>query len=74
MIPKVELELYRDRFPAALDGRVQWLRQGRRELAVQRGQDPLPVPRSRSLRLVEARRRLDEELAFEHAVNRAYEH
>src|SRR6476646_5257977 len=74
VIPKVELELDRDRFPAALDGRVQWLRQGRRELEARRGRDPWPVPRKRSLRLIEARRRLDEELAFEHAANRAYEH
>jgi transposase len=74
VIAKVELELDRDRFPAALDGRAMWLRQGRRELEARREQDPWPVPRSRQERLVEARRRLDEELAFEHAANQAYEH
>lgn len=74
MIAKVDLELDRDRFPAALDGRAMWLRQGRRELEARREQDPWPVPRSRPQRLLEARRRMDEELAFEHAANRAYEH
>jgi hypothetical protein len=74
VIAKVELDLDRDRFPAALDGRAMWLRQGRRELEARREQEPWPVPRSRPLRLVEVRRRLDEELAFEHAANRAYEH
>jgi transposase len=74
VIAKVELDLDRDQFPGAVDGRVQWLRQGRRELEAQRVQNPWPVPRSRSERLVEAQRRMDEELAFEHAANRAYEH
>lgn len=74
VIAKVDLELDRDRFPGAVDGRVQWLRQGRRELEARRAQEPWPVPRSRSERLVEARRRLDEELAFEHAANQQYEH
>jgi hypothetical protein len=74
VIPKVELELDRDRFPAAADGRVQWLRQGRRELEARREQEPWPVPRSRQERLEEAQRRLDEELAYEHAANQAYEH
>jgi Transposase DDE domain/Transposase domain (DUF772) len=74
VIAKVDLELDRDRFPAALDGRAMWLRQGRRELEAQRERDPWPVPRSRQKRLLEARRRMDEELAFEHGANRAYEH
>ncbi|MBV9424780.1 MAG: transposase, partial [Solirubrobacterales bacterium] len=51
VMAKVELDLDRDQFPAALDGRVQWLRQGRRELGAQRAQNPWPVPRSRSERL-----------------------
>jgi hypothetical protein len=32
VIANVDLELDRHRFPAALDGRAMWLRQGRREL------------------------------------------
>jgi hypothetical protein len=74
VIAKVDLELARDRFPAALDGRAIWLRGGRRELEARREREPWPVPRSRPERLDEARRRMDEELAFEHAANRAYEH
>jgi len=74
VIAQVELELDRDQFPAAMDGREAWLRQGRRELEARREQEPWPVPRSRQERLLEARRRLDEELAYEHAANRAYEH
>jgi transposase len=74
VIAKVDLELDRDRFPAALDGRAIWLREGRRELEARREREPWPVPRSRGERLIEARRRMDEELAFEHAANRAYEH
>jgi transposase len=74
VIANVDLELDRDRFPAAVDGRAIWLRQGRRDLEARRERDPWPVPRSRQERLLEARRRMDEELAFEHAANRAYEH
>jgi len=55
------------------DGREVWLREGRRELAAKREREPWPVPRSRSQRLLEARRRMDEELAYEHAANRAFE-
>jgi hypothetical protein len=74
VIAKVELELDRDQFPAAADGREAWLRQGRRELEAEREREPWPVPRSRQERLIEAQRRMDEELAYEHAANRAYEH
>jgi hypothetical protein len=74
VIAKVELELDRDKFPAAADGREAWLRQGRRELEAKREREPWPVPRSRQERLLEAQRRLDEELSYEHAANRAYEH
>jgi hypothetical protein len=74
VIAKVDLELARDRSPAALDGRAIWLREGRRELEARREREPWPVPRSRPERLNTAPRRMDEELAFEHAANRAYEH
>jgi transposase len=53
VIASVELELDRDRFPAAVDGRAVWLRQGRRELEARREREPWPVPRSRQERLVE---------------------
>ena len=37
-------------------------------------ENPWPVPRSRLERLEEAKRRMDEELAVEHAANERYEH
>jgi transposase len=74
VIERVELGLDRDRFPGAPDGREMWLRQGRRELDARREREAKPIPRSRSERLREAQRRLDEELAYEHAANRDYEH
>jgi transposase len=74
VIEPIELGLDRDRFPGSPDGRVAWLRQGRRELEARREREARPIPRSRSERLLEAKRRLDEELAYEHAANREYEH
>lgn len=74
VIERVELGLDRDRFPGSPDGREAWLRQGRRELDARREREAKPIPRSRSERLREAQRRLDEELAYEHAANREYEH
>jgi hypothetical protein len=55
------------------EGRQAWLRQARRDVEARREQDPWPVPLSRQERLVEAKRRLDDELAFEHAANEQYE-
>jgi len=49
------------------------LRQARRDVEAQRQENPWPVPRSRQERLVEAKRRMDEELAVEHAANQQYE-
>jgi Transposase DDE domain len=74
VIERIELGLDRDRFPGSPDGRAAWLRQGRRELEARREQEARPIPRSRSERLLEAKRRMDEELAYEHAANREYEH
>ena len=49
------------------------MRQGRRELDERREREALPIPQGRGERLVEARRRLEQQLAYEHAANRAYE-
>ena len=73
VIERIELGLDRDRFPGSPDGREAWLRQGRRELEVRREREARPIPRGRGERLVEARRRLDQQLAYEHAANREYE-
>jgi hypothetical protein len=73
VIERIELRLDRDRFPGSPDGREAWLRQGRRELEARREREALPIPQGRGERLVEARRRLDQQLAYEHAANREYE-
>ena len=72
-IERIELGLDRDRFPGSPDGREAWLRQGRRELEARREREALPIPQGRGERLVEARRRLDQQLAYEHSANREYE-
>ena len=59
--------------PGSPDGREAWLRQGRRELEARREREALPIPQGRGERLVEARRRLDQQLAYEHSANREYE-
>jgi transposase len=74
VIERLELGLDRDRFPGAPDGREAWLRQGRRELEARREREARPIPRGRGERLADASRRLDQQLAYEHATNREYEH
>lgn len=74
VIEKVDLVLDRDQFEVRPEGRRAWLREAGRELEARRAQEPWPVPRSRQARLVEAKRRMDEELAVEHAANQQYEH
>jgi transposase len=54
-------------------GRRKWLREAQRELDRRREQQARPVPRSRSARLKEAKRRLDEQLFTECRANAAYE-
>src|SRR3954469_15682024 len=54
-----------DELPPALatrEGRQRWLRDAQRRLDQRRADEARPIPRSRAKRLVEARRRLDEEL------------
>ena len=54
-------------------GREGWLREGKRQLDVHRGRHPRPVPRARAARLLQAERRMVEELAVERVANDAYE-
>ena len=68
-----ELELDPQRFVGRGYGRREWLREGRRALDQQRARDPQPVPRSRSERLFEAARRLEQELTVDGQANAAYE-
>jgi type IV secretory pathway protease TraF len=74
VIEKVDLVLDRDQFEVRPEGRRAWLREASRQVEARRAQEPWPVPRSRQARLVEAKHRMDEELAVEHAANRQYEH
>ncbi len=58
---------------AGQNGREGWLRAARHQLDRHREQNPWPVPRSKVERLLEAERRLAQDLAVEHEANRAYE-
>src|SRR3954453_6482524 len=65
-----------DELPPALAtraGRRQWLRDAQRRLDQQRALQARPIARSRAKRLVEARRRLQEELDVERRANADYE-
>jgi transposase len=66
-------ELDPERFVARAHGRRAWLREGRRVLDERRAGEARPVPRSRSARLEESARRLEEELEVERQANAAYE-
>jgi transposase len=64
-----------DELPPALatrEGRQRWLRDAQR-LDQQRADRARPTPRSRAKRLLEARRRLEEELEVERRANAEYE-
>ena len=54
-------------------GREGWLRAARHQLDRHREQERWPVPRSRAERLLEAERRLAQDLEVEHHANQAYE-
>ena len=73
VVEAVALELDPEHFVTRQMGRRAWLRDGRRVLDQQRERDAAPIPQPRAERLLEIKRRFDEELAFEHAANRCYE-
>jgi transposase len=54
-------------------GRRAWLRDAKRRHEERRSQEARPVPRSRTKRLQEAKRRLEEDLQVERRANAAYE-
>jgi transposase len=65
-----------EELPAELStaqGRRGWLRDARRRLDAKRAQEARPIPRDRSDRLREAKRRLEEEHKVERQANAAYE-
>ena len=55
-------------------GRDAWLREGKRQLEQHRWENPDPIPRSRSERLLLAAERLGSDLDVERRANEAYEH
>jgi transposase len=55
------------------EGRQAWLRAARQRLDQERRQRAESIPRSRPRRLLDAKRRLEEELAFERRGNDCYE-
>ena len=73
VVARVDLELDPERFVTRPEGRRAWLREGRRALEGQRDREEREIPRGRQERILEVKRRLDEELAFTHAANRNYE-
>jgi transposase len=70
----VKLELDPEAIVARAHGREGWLREARQQLDEHRRLRADPIPRSRSERLLEAERRLQENLAVEREANEAYEH
>jgi transposase len=71
--PEEAFELDPARFVTRSHGRRAWLREGRRALEEWRAREARPIARSRSERLEESARRLEEELRVEHQANAAYE-
>ena len=66
-------EFNAERIVARVQGREGWLREAKRQLEQDRWREAGPVPRSRSERVGEAGRRLEDELAAERRGNEAYE-
>jgi transposase len=68
-----EFEFDAQRIVARVQGREGWLRDAKRQLEQRRWQDPDPVSRSRSERLLLAAERLEADLDAEWRGNEAYE-
>src|SRR5215216_6116520 len=72
--PGVALKLDPEVIVARVQGRRGWEREAQHQLEEHRRVQADPIPRSRSARLLEAERRLAENLAVEREANEAYEH
>jgi hypothetical protein len=72
--PAVKIELDAAVIVPRVQGRDGWLREARRQLDEQRRREAKPIARSRAQRLLEAERRLQQDLAVERYANEAYEH
>jgi Transposase DDE domain/Transposase domain (DUF772) len=69
-----KIELDPEAIVARAQGREGWLREARHQLDRHRQDAAWPIPRSRAERLLEAERRLQENLAVESQANASYEH
>jgi transposase len=72
--PGVKIELDSEVIVARREGRDGWLREARRQLDEHRRREAKPIARSRAERLLQAERRLQQDLAVERHANEAYEH
>jgi transposase len=70
----VKIELDAELIVARVQGREGWLREARRQLDEHRRREAKPIPRSRVERLLEAERRLQQDLEVERTAHEAYEH
>ena len=70
----MKIELDPQVIVARKDGRDAWLREARHQLDEHRRREAKPIPRSRAERLLEAERRLQQDLEVERHANEAYEH
>ena len=69
----VSIELDPKELVVRVQGRRGWLREAKHQLDEQRKQAAGPIPRSRVQRLIEAERRMQEELVVERAASEAYD-
>ena len=72
--PEVKVELDSEVIVPRIQGRDGWLLEARRQLDEHRRREAKPIPRSRAERLLEAERRMTQDLEVERAANEAYEH
>jgi transposase len=70
----VKIELDAEVIVPRIQGRDGWSREARRQLDGHRRRQAKPIPRSRAERLLEAERRMAQDLEVERYANEAYEH
>jgi transposase len=73
-VAEVKIELDPDVIVARTQGREGWLREARHQLDEHRRREARPIVRSRAQRLLEAERRMVQDLEVERAANEEYEH
>jgi transposase len=72
--PVVKIELDAKVIVPRIQGRDGWLLEARRQLDEHRRREAKPIVRSRAERLLQAERRLQQDLAVERHANESYEH